>query len=336
MVCIPGPRLDPATRRALADMRVAGVILFRRNVEDPAQLRRLCAHLHRLRAGMLVAVDHAGGRVNRLPPPFTAFPPARAIGRLDSERLAFATGHAIGDELAGVGIDIDFAPVLDVLTHPRNRVIGDRAYGSAPEVVARLGLAFARGLLAAGVIPCGKHFPGHGGTRGDSHVVLPRVTRTRRDLWRVDLVPFRRAAAAGLPCIMTAHVLYPHLDPRAPASLSVPILTGLLRRGLGFRGLVVSDDLQMGAVADRVSPEEAAVRAVAAGNDLLLVCGDLGFAARARRGLAVALASGRLPASRVHEAARRIEHLRRRRRRVAAPIRRWPIPAHATLVRALA
>jgi beta-N-acetylhexosaminidase len=336
MVGIPGPRLDRATRRTLAELRPAGVILFRRNVEDPRQLRRLAADLHALRAGTLVAIDHEGGRVNRLPPPFTAFPPARAIGRLDSERLAFATGRAVAEELAGVGIDVDFAPVLDVLTNPRNRVIGDRAFASTPEAVARLGLAFARGLLAAGVIPCGKHFPGHGATHGDSHVVLPRVGRTRQELWRVDLVPFRRAAAAGLPCIMTAHVLYPHLDPRAPASLSAPIVTGLLRRRLRYRGVIVSDDLEMGAVADRLPPEEAAVRAVAAGNDLLLVCSDLAVAARARRGMEEAVASGRLPVTRVRAAARRLRRLRRLRRRPSPPIRRWPIPAHETLARAIA
>jgi beta-N-acetylhexosaminidase len=235
----------------------------------------------------------------------------------------------MGRELASVGIDLDFAPVLDVLTHPRNRVIGDRAFGSSPDEVAALGLATARGLQAGGVVPCGKHFPGHGGARGDSHVLLPRVGRSRRDLSRIDLPPFRQAVAGRLPCLMTAHVLYPALDPENPASLSPRIVTGLLRNTLGFRGVVVSDDLEMGAVSRRLSPEETAERAVAAGTDLLLVCSDLAVAARARAGLKAAVAAGRIAPARIGEAARRIARLRPRRR--LPPVRRWPVPEHDVL-----
>jgi len=335
MVGIPGPGLDRATRRRLAGLHPGGIILFRRNVRSLAQLRRLCTDLHRAYPGILIGIDHEGGRVNRLPPPFTAFPPAATVAAAGSPRVAFAVGRAMGRELASVGIDIDFAPVLDVLTHPRNRVIGDRAFGRAPAQVATLGLALARGLRAGGVVPCGKHFPGHGATRGDSHVVLPRVNRSRRDLARIDLLPFRRAVAARIPCIMTAHVLYPALDRSSPASLSFPIVTGILRRALGFRGVIVSDDLEMGAVAQRLSPEDAAVRAVAAGTDMLLVCADLGVAERARDGLAAALADGRVPQTRVREAAARIAKLRAPRSRRRPRIGRWPAPEHVELARRL-
>jgi beta-N-acetylhexosaminidase len=329
MVGIPGPTLDRRTRARLRDLRPAGVILFRRNCKSLEQIRRLCADLRRALPGSLIAIDHEGGRVNRLPPPFTAFPPARAVAAARSQRLAFAVGRAMGRELASVGIDLDFAPVLDVLTHPRNRVIGDRAFGSSPDEVAALGLATARGLQAGGVVPCGKHFPGHGGARGDSHVLLPRVGRSRRDLSRIDLPPFRQAVAGRLPCLMTAHVLYPALDPENPASLSPRIVTGLLRNTLGFRGVVVSDDLEMGAVSRRLSPEETAERAVAAGTDLLLVCSDLAVAARARAGLKAAVAAGRIAPARIGEAARRIARLRPRRR--LPPVRRWPVPEHDVL-----
>ena len=335
MVGIPGPSLDRATRRRLARIRPGGIILFRRNVRSLAQLRRLCADLHRAYPKVLIGIDHEGGRVNRLPPPFTAFPPARSVAAAGSPRVAFAVGRAMGRELASVGIDVDFAPVLDVLTHPRNRVIGDRAFGSTPAQVATLGLALARGLRAGGVIPCGKHFPGHGATRGDSHVVLPRVRRGRAELARIDLVPFRRAVAARIPCIMTAHVLYPALDRSSPASLSAPIVTGILRRTFGFRGVIVSDDLEMGAVAQRLSPEDAAVRAVAAGTDMLLVCADLGVAERARDGLAAALTDGRIARDRVREAAARIAKLRTLRGRRPSPLRHWPAPDHVALARCL-
>jgi beta-N-acetylhexosaminidase len=162
--------------------------------------------------------------------------------------------------------------------------------------------------------------------------VLPRVHRSRRDLTRIDLAPFRRAVSARIPCLMTAHVLYPALDRTSPASLSAPIVTGILRRTLGFRGVVVSDDLEMGAVAHRLAPGEAAVRAVAAGTDLLLVCADLAVAERAREGLAAALADGRITPQRAREAAARIDKLRGLRKRPPAANGRWPVAAHAELL----
>ncbi len=331
MVGIPGPTLDPDTRRQLIALGTRGVVLFRRNLRTPADARRLCTALHGLRPDMLIAIDHEGGRVNRLPPPFTAFPSAATISATGSAQMAFRVGRAIGRELASVGVDLDFAPDLDVLTHPRNRVIGDRAFGTAPATVARLGLAFARGLRAAGITPCAKHFPGHGGTRGDSHMVLPRVTRTRSDLLRTDVAPFRAAIAARIPCLMTAHVVYGGLDPANPASLSPTIVAGLLRRQLGFRGVVVSDDLEMGALSRRLPPEESAARAIAAGSDLLLVCSNLDVARRARQGLAEALQTGTIPASRFRDALARTRRLRRRSP-AGAPIRTWPCAAHTKLV----
>src|SRR5262245_12244993 len=256
MVGIPGPGLDDDTRRVLIERPPGGVILFRRNVRSAEQLRDLTGELHELGAGAapLIALDHEGGRVHRLPAPFTHFPPAATVAAGGDARLVESVGLAMGRELAAVGIDVDFAPVLDVWSNPRNQVIGDRAFGTTPGPVARLGPALARGLSRGGVLPCGKHFPGHGGTLGDSHHVLPRVTTPRRRLDQVDLAPFVRAIRAHIPALMTAHVVYAALDPRRPATLSSRICHDLLRRRLGFRGVLFSDDLEMQAVAGRRTP----------------------------------------------------------------------------------
>jgi beta-N-acetylhexosaminidase len=317
MVGIPGTRVDAATRRTLREHPPGGVILFRRNVRSAAQLRALVAELRELGAGAppLIALDHEGGRVHRLPAPFTHFPPAAAVAR-GGTRAARAVGEAMGRELAAVGIDLDFAPVLDVRSNPRNQ---------------------ARGLERGGVVPCGKHFPGHGGTRGDSHHVLPRVAATRRTLGRIDLPPFARAVETGMPALMTAHVVYPALDPRRPATLSRRICHDLLRRRLGFRGVLFSDDLEMRAVAGRRTPERAAVGALAAGCDMLLVCQSLAVAVRAMLGVERAVEGGALDPRTLAQSLLRIHGLRRRvarlRRGRPAGALRWP--AHARLAAAL-
>jgi len=336
MVGLPEPTLDRATAAFFADHPPGGIVLFKRNVRSAGQLRRLTAALHALGAGVspLVALDHEGGRVHRLPRPFTHFPPAATVAARGDARLVEAVGHAMGTELRAVGIDLDFAPVLDVWSNPRNRVIGDRAFGSTPDAVARLGLALARGLRRAGVLPCGKHFPGHGASVGDSHFVLPRVRRSRRALGAVDLAPFARAIAARLPALMTAHVVYPALDARRPATLSRAILHDLLRRRLRFRGVLFSDDLEMNAVAARTTPGERAVQAFVAGCDMLLVCQSVDAARHAMRGIADAVERGRIDPARIAEALGRIETLRRLRTMPRGdPALRWP--AHARLARRL-
>jgi beta-N-acetylhexosaminidase len=339
MVGIPGPRLDPDTRRILTEHPPGGVILFRRNIRSATQLRSLVATIRGLGAGVepLVALDHEGGRVHRVRTPFTHFPPAATVARA-GVRAVEAVGEAMGRELAAVGIDIDFVPVLDVWSNPRNQVIGDRAFGTTPDVVARLGLAQARGLARGGVVPCGKHFPGHGSTLGDSHHVLPRVKASRRELARIDLPPFARAIAAGIPALMTAHVVYDALDPRRPATLSRRICHDLLRRRLGFRGVLFSDDLDMQAVAGRQKPERSAVGALAAGCDMLLACQSLDAAVRAMLGVERAVERGTLDATALAQSLLRIHGLRRRVARLRGGRRpgRLGWPAHARLARRLA
>ena len=326
---IHGPELDAATRGALERLRPGAVILFRRNIDNPRQLRALVGALHRLPSHPLVAIDHEGGQVTRLGPPFTAFPSAAEIGRAGVD-AARAVGEAIGRELASVDIDIDFAPVLDIGDAEGASIVGDRAFGVDAATVTASGLAFAAGLLAGGVLPCGKQFPGHGATSVDSHVTRPVVTRSRDELWAADLVPFRAAVRAGLPMLMTAHVVYPAFDPERVATLSPAIAGELLRHELGFAGVLWSDDLMMGALSAERSPAEAAVEALAAGVDGVLICHDLDNAERAAERLQAAVGSGELSAARLREAAARVARLAARRpqrdRRIALPS-----PAHGAL-----
>ncbi|MGE0682571.1 MAG: beta-N-acetylhexosaminidase [Candidatus Binatia bacterium] len=313
MVGIPDPMIDSTTRAQLLDLRPGGVILFRRNYTDLKQLAALCEELHALLPHQppLIALDHEGGRVHRLTAPFTHFPAATVVGRTQSVELAQRVGKAMGEELSSIGVDIDFAPVLDVLTNTANTVIGARAFAADPQTVGLFGCAQARGLRAGGVIPCGKHFPGHGATQVDSHEDLPRDERSLDALKQTDCQPFRMAIAEGIEMLMTAHILYPALDAEYPATLSQKTIEGLLRQQLGYQGVVVTDDLEMGAIVRRGAVEQAAVQALCAGADLLLICHKIDFALAAREACLQALAEGILSSQRLEEARRRLAFLRR-------------------------
>jgi beta-N-acetylhexosaminidase len=290
---------------------VHGVILFARNVEDAEQVAGLVAELKRA-AGrpLLVSVDQEGGRVARLRAPqgFTELPPMRALGDTGDEELARATGALLGEELRAVGIDQDYAPVVDVDSNPANPVIGDRAFSRDPETVGRLGAALAQGLQSAGVAACAKHFPGHGDTSQDSHLELPCLPHAMERLERVELAPFRALARAGVAAVMTAHVVFEALDPVRPATLS-PKVMGLLRERVGFDGCAISDALEMKAVADHFPLEEAAPGAVAAGVDALLVCQSAEVQHRAIDLVRAAVERGELTAARIAEARGRIARL---------------------------
>ena len=317
---------SPALRGRLERGEVGATILFKRNLPiaaDPAErcdldaLVELTRDLHRSAPDgtpALIAIDQEGGAVQRVRAPATRWPAMAALDRFAAPEdavLAEAVGRAIGDELAALGLDIDFAPVLDVHTNPANPIIGDRAFGTEAEAVARRALAFARGLDAAGVIACGKHFPGHGDTATDSHLELPRIDHGWDRLERVELLPFRRAAAAGVPMIMTAHVVFAAVDPDRPATLSPEVVTGLLRDRLGYRGVVVSDDLDMRAIADHMGAGAAAVAAIRAGCDVVLACKDEAHQAEAEAALIrEAEIDGELR-RRIGEAAARVRALKR-------------------------
>jgi beta-N-acetylhexosaminidase len=228
-----------------------------------------------------IAIDQEGGRVHRLPQPFTHFPSMGTVGQRGDPALAYAVGRATAAELALVGINLNFAPVLDVNSNPKNPIIGDRSFGSDTTKVIRLSKKWIQGLREGGIIPCGKHFPGHGDTDKDSHVDLPVVDRALQELEAVELPPFVHACRNRIESLMTAHVLYRALDPKFPATLSRRILTRLLRQRLGYDGVVFSDDMEMGAIGDRYADEEVVALSVRAGIDIILHGHDLSKAARA-------------------------------------------------------
>ncbi len=314
VVGFDGTTLPARVARALEREAVAGVILFRRNLPSLEATVALTAAVAAAGAPgappAFVAVDEEGGRVSRLPPPEAKLPPMRRLGEIDDPTLVARAGHAIGARLRALGFNWDFAPILDVDSNPANPVIGDRAFSRDPARVSALALAFASGLAQGGVLACGKHFPGHGDTDTDSHLALPSLPHARARLDAIELAPFVAAAGAGLESLMTAHVVLSDIDPDVPATLSRAVMTGLLREELGYSGVLVSDDLEMRAVADRWGTAEAAVLAIEAGCDLLLVCRDLDRADAARDALTRAIEARPSFRARAVEAATRVEALR--------------------------
>ncbi len=273
-----GLAASPDIRRMIRDYGVGQLILFSRNVDGPEQVADLVRELQSIArdAGhdlpLLVSVDQEGGRVQRLRAPWTVWPPMRALGRMNSEAHARRVGEALAEELLSCGIRLDFAPVADVDTNPQNPIIGDRALSDDPERAGRLAAAFIAGMQGKRVAACAKHFPGHGDTDKDSHLDLPYVDHGWSRLQDVELRPFRATIDAKVATIMVAHVLVRELDDVWPATLSPRIVKGLLRDEMKYSGVIITDDLEMKAVADRWPWGPLAVQSARAGNDVLPFC----------------------------------------------------------------
>jgi len=271
-----GDEPTPAVREYLSTGDIGGVILFRRNVESVEQVSRLNAAIHEAAkdavAAPFVAVDQEGGRVVRLRDPLTPIPSMRTLGDADSPEITAAVSEVIATEIGALGFNLNFAPVLDVDTNPDNPVIGDRAFSREPEVVSRMAGSFLVGHLTSGVIPCGKHFPGHGDTDTDSHLELPVLHHDPERLERIELEPFVRMIDVDIPMLMTAHLMVPALDTVHPATLSHAVMTRLLRDELGYDGVVITDDLEMKAVAENYDIETMVELGLRAGIDSFLIC----------------------------------------------------------------
>ena len=310
----------------IARSEVGGVMLFRPNIESPAQVAALVLALRHASppaAPLVVSVDQEGGLVQRLRAPLTVWPDMGSVAAAGDVQRTRAVGRALGGELAALGIGWNFAPVLDVHTNPRNPVIGSRAFGSRVETVTDHALAFWRGLRDAGLLGCGKHFPGHGDTQTDSHLELPRVAHNDERLRAIELAPFAAAARAGIEALMTAHVLYPAWDDKVPATLSRRIAHDILRGEIGFTGMLVSDDLGMRAVADNFAVEDLVVQSLLAGVDHFLVREPRERQARAFEALVKAGEAKAAVRARIKESAERVSRFKAK---LSVPL---PVPAHA-------
>ena len=313
VVCtgLTGTNAGDAPLEALRELGLRAVILFARNVVSAEQVRRLGDDVQRMLGDELpaiVAIDQEGGPVARLCDGVTLLPSMMALGATRNPEFALRAGRRLGAELRALGINVDFAPVLDLAVDEANTVIGTRSFGSDPQLVAELGMTFARGLREGGVVAVGKHFPGHGATHVDSHLALP-VLDIDGTTWRGrDLVPFARAIRDGIPALMTAHVVLRALDPERPATRSRTILTDVLRTELGFDGAIFSDCLEMAALG--MPPSQSAPLALAAGVDCVVISHHVDQTALAIEAIERAVRSGDLPEARLIEAAARMHRLR--------------------------
>ena len=314
MVGVNATELSAEERLIFDQVGFGGFILFKHNLSDPEQIVALCRSLWDLKTDHppFIAIDEEGGRVHRLPAPFAHFPPAAVIEGKNDPDLAYRLGKATAEELRLVGINLNFAPVLDVNSNPQNPVIGDRSFAADPAKVIKFSEKWTQGLRDGGIIPCGKHFPGHGNTDKDSHLALPVVERSLEELTAVELAPFAHACRNKMEALMTAHVLYPALDTELAATLSHPIITGLLRQQWGYDGVVFSDDLEMSAISDNYGDQEAADFCARAGVDVLLYGRELAKARNAFEFLASAAAGDPGLRGKVADSYRRIINLKRR------------------------
>jgi beta-N-acetylhexosaminidase len=277
MIGLSGATLTTEEKNFIAKYQVSGVSLFDRNLRDPKQIQELCRELQSLAkqsTPLFIGIDMEGGRVHRLKAPFTKWPALAKVGAINSPKLSFAFAHSMGQELAAVGLNLNYAPCLDTLTNPQNKVIGDRAISDKPEQVEKHVSALIRGYLKANIIPCVKHFPGHGNTFVDSHEDLPIEYTRREQLESRELIPFKKAVRSRVGLIMTAHILFKEIDPEWPVTLSDIFLKEILRTNLKYQGLIMTDDLGMKALSAKYDQRLIPVRALQAGCDLLLYCNE--------------------------------------------------------------
>lgn len=318
MCGLPGRTLDRETRSLIQRVHPGGVILFSRNVENPVQLSRLCRDLQEAAlethgTPLFLAVDQEGGRVARLKAPFTEFPGNEAIGNDgDPQHCAEEFARVTAREMKLVGLNMNLAPVLDVPRGDPEEHLRGRTFGEDPQLVGELGRTVIQTLQAQGVMAVAKHFPGLGRTSKDPHLHLPKIVLKKDELEFVSLAPFRIAIEEGVSGVMTSHAVYTELDAARPATLSRRIVNDLLRQDLGFDGLVLTDDLEMGAIAGDWGVARGAAEAFAAGADLLLICEDQRFVREALGRIRKQLLRGVIPMERLHRSLARIQNARSR------------------------
>jgi beta-N-acetylhexosaminidase len=272
---IDGTTMNAQTKALIQDYQVGGIIFYKNNLANTKQSVELINSLKESNSQnaipLWLSLDEEGGRVTRLPDELHKFPTNKVIGQANNEKFSFAAGRTMGLELKAYGMNMDFAPILDINSNPDNPVIGDRSFGANASIVTKLGVQTMKGLQSQSIVSVVKHFPGHGDTSVDSHIGLPIVQHDLNRLRKLELVPFAEAIKNKADAVMVAHILLPNIDAKNPASFSKTIITNILRKELGFNGLVISDDMTMGAIAKNYELGNAAVKAVQAGTDVILV-----------------------------------------------------------------
>ena len=304
-----GKHVDQTLATQLKSLELGGVVLFARNIETLDQTRELADELRRVLDEPLIAIDQEGGRVMRLREGVAPIPPMQELAAYGDIEFAVKTGEQIGFDLRRAGVNVNFAPVVDLALFPTNSVIGDRSFGGDPALVTKFGAALAIGMKSHGIVPTFKHFPGHGSTDVDTHFNLPAIDMDEATLRSRDLLPFI-ALLPGAPAVMTAHIIVRAFDPEQPATLSRRILTGLLREEIGFTGVCFTDCLEMDAIAKTFGTAQGAVRALRAGADCVLVSQHLERAHECIDAIVAAVESGDLARDRLVEAYVRVKGLR--------------------------
>ncbi len=314
IVGIDGYTTDEHARQMIEEYNVGGFILFKSNIKSSHQMLELLNSLKSInqasKVPLFLSVDEEGGRVSRLPGEFLKIPSNKIIGKLNNSSVSYKVGSIIGEELKAFGMNMNFAPVLDINSNPKNPVIGDRSFGTGPDLVSKLGVQTMQGLQSQNIIPVIKHFPGHGDTSTDSHVGLPRVNNDLKRLRSFELRPFADAIENGAEAVMVAHILLPKIDPENPASFSKTIISDILRRDMEFDGVVITDDFTMGAIVKNYNIGQAAVKSILAGSDIVLVCHDYEKQKAVISALKNAAQSGLLPMKRIDQSVSRILRLK--------------------------
>lgn len=321
---VSGTTLQPETTSLIQKAKVGGLILYGNNLETPQQtvtlMNDIMAANSKNQLPLFLGTDQEGGKVVRLPGALNNFPTNRKIGDINQSKFSFEIGQLLGEQLRAFGFNLDFAPVLDVNSNPNNPIIGDRSFSNDPAIVSQLGIQTMKGLESEQVIPVVKHFPGHGDTSVDSHLELPKVTKSLNDLNQLELVPFKEAINSGADVVMVAHILLPKIDPQYPSSMSKEIITGMLRKQLGFDGVVMTDDMTMKAITNHYAIGQAAVDSIKAGSDIILIAHEYANMTAAIEAVKVAVSNGEITEERINESVQRILKLKEKYQLVNQPV----------------
>jgi beta-N-acetylhexosaminidase len=312
---IDGTAIDSNAKELISQFHVGGIIFYDYNFANPTQTIQLVNQLkaeNNSNLPLFLSTDQEGERVTRLPGGLVKFPSNKQIGKVNNPDFSYEVGTLLGHELKEFGLNLNFAPVLDINSNPHNPVIGDRAFGNNSEIVSTLGIQTMKGIQSQNVIPTIKHFPGHGDTAVDSHLELPIVNKSLKELKELELIPFERAIDQGADVVMVAHILLPELDKSKPASMSKAIMTDVLRKQLGFNGVIITDDMTMGAITNNFDIGKAAVESVKSGSDIILVGHDYHNVVKVASSLQAAVQSGEISQQRLHDSLERILSLKQK------------------------